>query len=223
MQTKLRILISAMSLLMMSATPSASALSLEKMVEYYVGTKQGTSLAPNQKLIADSFDKRISQLSSAITADEKAGKLPADDAAKFKFELNWIKNQYQRYQQSDGGYTHGETNLVVQDFRELSEQIQTVRHRSAAPASYTDINVKQAELRTRLEAAARDQSLNRAEADSIRYSLRWIDKLKADLISSGEFTRADHDVVNSALNRVNNRLTRWINNNIASESDNDTF
>lgn len=226
MQRKIQTLISTASLLMLGASSfpqPAGALSLEKMVEYYIGTSQGTSLAPNQKLIADSFDKRTSQLSSAIAANERTGKVPAADADKFKFELNRLKDQYQRYQLSDGGYTHGETNLIVQDFSELSTRIQSVVRRSGAPASYTDISSKQAELRNRIEAAARDQTLSRAEADSIRYSLRWIDKLKADLIGNGGFTRADHDVVSSDLNRVNNRLTRWINNNIASQSDDDTF
>ncbi len=196
----------------------ASALTLEKMVKYYLGSGDNTALTPNQKLIGRSFANREKQLSSRIATDHKSGHISKTEAEKLRFELTRLQDQYQRYRESDGGFTYGETTLLVQDFQELTNRLDKAVARAMKTVSFDDINRIQAQLRDRLEIAVLAGKLSRAEADSLRFSLRWTDKLKAELAQRTGFTRANHEVISSALSRVERRLTRWSNNDIAGSS-----
>ena len=159
-------------------TTPVSALTLENMLEYYVGSGPDTSLAPNQKLIGDSFEHREGELKARISTQQKAGNLSESDATALRFELNRLKNQFQRCDQSDGGYSHGETNLIVTDFLHLTKRIDDAVSRATKEVSFAKINRNQAQLRNRVESAFVAGELTRAEADSLRFSLRWTDKLK---------------------------------------------
>lgn len=200
-------------------TTPVSALTLENMLEYYVGSGPDTSLAPNQKLIGDSFEHREGELKARISTQQKAGNLSESDATALRFELNRLKNQFQRYEQSDGGYSHGETNLIVTDFLHLTKRIDDAVSRATKEVSFAKINRNQAQLRNRVESAFVAGELTRAEADSLRFSLRWTDKLKANLIKRSGQTQANYDEVAGALSRVDRRLTRWLTNDF-SEANN---
>jgi hypothetical protein len=204
---------------MLLISSAAQAISLKQMVEYYVGPGDNTSLAPNQNLIESSLNKRRAQMSLQIKSQMDNGAIPTREGATLNFELQRLANEAERYQHSDGGYSRGETKLLVEDFARLSAQVDEAIERANKLVNYDDLDLKQAQLRNRLEAAHFSGQLTRAEADSVRFSLRWIDKLKAELIGDGAFTQTDYDKVSSAVERVNQRLSRWIQNREESTSN----
>lgn len=68
------------------------------------------------------------------------------------------------------------------------------------------IDIRQAQLRDRLERGVRAGRITHREADSLRTELRYVDRMERGFRNSGGLTRREIEVLDERLDRVERRL-----------------
>jgi flagellar biosynthesis component FlhA len=203
----------AMLATMSMASLPANALSLEDMVRFYLGvpSNNNSAFAPNQALIHSNFNTRASQLEAQITADLNAGRISLADATTLRNELSRIRSAYTNFM-ADGGFSHPEVNIIVGDFRNLTNRLQHLASIGGGGSAVigSDVNARQAELTARLNTAVRLGQLSPQEAQSLRFSLNWTARLERDMRADGGLSVSEHNMLLAALNRIDQRMDQWI-------------
>lgn len=224
---------------MVVAQPAQSA-SLDSLLRDYVAPRAGiehqwgygsigipeNQTVPNSIFVANNFETRLNQIRDQINTARAQGKLSFSESSRLMSELQRLSFEADRIH--DGGVTYSEVTALMQRVESFSRNVDTtiangnVGGGVGGGVIVSDVDQRLRDLNRRIEREARRGLLTSEQRRTLRNSMNWIARTEDELQSDRDFgeiadasglTMEERRMLNSALDRVQSRLDRFVAQN----------